>query len=327
MTYIHPFDDKTRFLVIYQDVSKKPSVISKYTGISQRTISDWISKIERNINIFENQPGQGRKSSVLDALKANIERTVRRDPQKSSTRGLAVQYGVGKTTVNKILKDKGFKFKSVQRTKNFTEEEKDQRVKFCEKMLSVNGKRIHNTFFSDEMGISLEDTYREKVWNPPRKKVKVEVLRKSVRLNCWAAISYNGATSLHIYKGSLDSERYKEILTAHKREMDQLYLRGYYFQHDNLPAHQAAENWILRQNINLVSFPTYSPDLSPIENIWGTLKTAVAKDNPKSESALQKSLIKNWKTLTEVNTLKPYFDNLYHRYQECVEKKGQKLNY
>ncbi len=135
-------------------------------------------------------------------------------------------------------------------------------------MLKQNGKRINNPFFSDEMGYNLSDAHRDKVWNPPRKKIKVEYPTKDVRLNCWGAISSQGATSLHIFKETLDSERYEEILQEHKEEMDELFPKGYNFQHDNLKAHTSAENWMKGQGFKILDFPTYSPVLSPIENLW-----------------------------------------------------------
>jgi len=76
-------------------------------------------------------------------------------------------------------------------------------------------------------------------------------------------ISSEGATSLHIYKGTLDTDTYCDILEEHKLEMDQIFPRGYEFQHENLPTHLAAEDWMTRQHFKIVNFPTYSPDLSP----------------------------------------------------------------
>ena len=40
-------------------------------------------------------------------------------------------------------------------------------------------------------------------------------------------------------------------------------------------------------------WPSYSPDLSPIENIWGWLKVQMNKDLPKSVKALKNSIKKH----------------------------------
>ena len=70
MTFIHHIDDKIRFLVLYQDVTKKATTIQKYTGISIRTIYDWIDKTEKNVNILEKAQGQGRRPSIAPNLKS-----------------------------------------------------------------------------------------------------------------------------------------------------------------------------------------------------------------------------------------------------------------
>ena len=48
-------NDKFCFLVLYIDANKKPSHISRILDRFERTIRDWISKIEieRGINILE----------------------------------------------------------------------------------------------------------------------------------------------------------------------------------------------------------------------------------------------------------------------------------
>jgi len=194
-------------------------------------------------------------------------------------------------------------------------------------MLKSNGERINGSIFSDEMGINLVDCCSKEVWNPPRKKVKIEIPRRDVRLNCWGGISQNGATSLHIYKGTLTKDRYMEILEEHKDEMDDLFPDGFLFQHDNYSVHMSAEEEMKRQNFNMLNFPTYSPDLSPIENLWGALKTAVAKGNPKTGAKLGGGLYKHWEELTEVDNLETYFGNLRDRYNECIDKGGERIKH
>ena len=194
-------------------------------------------------------------------------------------------------------------------------------------MLKRNGEKILTTFYSDESGYSLSEAHRDQVWNPPRKQGKVDFPKQDVRVNWWGAISSRGATSIHIYKGSLKTEDYQAILEEHKEEMDQLFPEGYYFQQDNLSVHTAAEGWMQEKGYDIVNFPTYSPDLTPIENLWGVLKNAVAKENPKTEKALCDSLLRNWEVLTTAENLQPYFENLYVRYRECIDKDGKTLNY
>ena len=73
-------------------------------------------------------------------------------------------------------------------------------------------------------------------------------------------------------------------------------------------------------------WPSYSPDLSPIENIWGWLKVQVNKDLPKSVKALKNLIKKHWNSIN-VDFLEPYFDSMPNRMAMLIENDGGKINY
>jgi len=150
------------------------------------------------------------------------------------------------------------------------------------------------------------------------------VREKPLNVYCWGGISRKGATSLTIFRGGLTSERYQQIIDEHIEEMSNLYAGGFKFQHDNHRAHTSVEPWMAEQELSLMKFPSYSPDLNPIENLWSALKTQVSLDNPTTEKKLIKSLEKNWNSLTEPENLQRLFDDLYNRYHECINLKGDK---
>jgi len=320
-------DPKLRFLVLYQDAQWASSRIAYTLNIPQRTIQDWISKIQQGIDITKIRPGRGCKETIPEDTKTNIKRAVQRKPQTSSTRKVGVKYEVSPSSVGRTLKEKGFKYKKVVIKTELDENQRDKRVKYCKNMLKRKGKPIDEIFFSDEMGIRLSEAHPPMAWMGPRKKVKYEKPLRDVKLNCWGAISKNGSTSLHIFKKNLNSERYEKIVQEHKQEMDELYPRGYLFMHDHLPLHDAVEPELERHGLNFVDFPTYSPDLNPLENVWAALKREVANDQPRTESELKNSLRNNWENLTQENMLRPYFENLHSRYEECIEFEGQRLPY
>ena len=202
---------------------------------------------------------------------------------------------------------------------------KYERIQYCKDMLKRRANFIEETFYGDEMGISLYDTVSSKGWIGPRKKIKVEYPVKNVKINCWGAISQRGGTSLHIYKGSLNADLYEEIVTEHYEEMLDLYPEGFTYQHDNLPIHKAAEPELSKVGFDIFEFPRYSPDLTPIENLWKSVKERVSNDNPRTERQLVSSLHRHWDILTEPQNLVPYFSTLHDRYNNCIKKSGQRL--
>ena len=161
----------------------------------------------------------------------------------------------------------------------------------------------------------------------PLKKIKVKEPEINMKLNCWAAISYDGATSLEIYTDNLNGLLYQRILNAHKQEMEEVYPNGFYYLHDNLPFHQSVHGWMDNNNLERIKLPNSSPDLNVIENLWYTLKNCAARNAPLTEAALRRSLSWNWEIITTPQNLQPYFESLYTRYFECMEERGERLPY
>lgn len=102
-----------------------------------------------------------------------------------------------------ILKEKGFIFGGYDIPQNLTDIERDSRVEFCELMLD-DENRIYETFFSDESGFKLSDAHVERIWKKEDKEMELELPKEHVRVNMWGAISFRGATSLHIFKENLN---------------------------------------------------------------------------------------------------------------------------
>ena len=322
-------DDKVRFTVLYQDAKMKVSRIHKITGIPVTTLYDWKRKLEKGIDFFEHE-SKNFSPRIDDVKRKAIVREAARSPKPVSSRKLAAKHDVSHTTVCNLLNEKGFKYGNNEKNHVLTAKEQENRVSFCKNMLKYKGSKLKRTFFSDEMGVRLSEVSNyNKTWTlPTRKKLKTEKGARDIKLNCWGAISWEGATSLHIFTENLNNDIYQDILNEHAPEMVDIYSnKKCYFQQDNLPAHGNVEILGDYPPLELLDFPTYSPDLNPIENMWSTLKYKVACDAPKSERALVKSLINNWEELTKVDNLRPYLQTLDGRYLECIEQNGGRLPY
>ena len=323
-------DDKTRFLVLYFDARLNVREISKILNRSRMTVKRWASITRKGQDIRMAKPKSGRPKIISEEIENNIVQMIKENNGASITK-LAVRIGISRNTISKILAKKGYKYKAIamENTITHSEEERMIRVDFCKKMLSDEGKLIYRTFFSDEMGVELNSIQRNRAWQCSTEKITKKVFTSGIKLDCWGAVSAQGATSLDIYQKGMKGELYRQVIERHKAEMEKIYPYGdFYFIQDNHPTHRMNEEWVVtEQQLNLIKLPKRSPDLNIIENLWPALKERVAGDAPESEKELRASLLKNWQLLTEPERLQQIFEGLHRRYMECVTKDGRKLSY
>jgi transposase len=147
----------------------------------------------------------------------------------------------------------------------------------------------------------------------------------------WGAISGDARSEIAILQGSQNAEAYITTLSD--------YLMPFYhafrwdemqFMQDGAAIHRAhvVSEFFDEQNIQLFDHPSLSPDLNPIENVWGYLARQVYINGKQyfSKNELITSIKEEWAKIPQ-NIIENCVKSMPKRCVEVVVKKGAKTKY
>ena len=206
------------------------------------------------------------------------------------------------STIKRARFELGWVSKRVRYCQLIREVNKEKRKIWCEDQISGGDLEFDNVIFTDECTVELQSTRKvvfHKIGQPPPLVPKPKHPQK---IHVWGGISAKGATAIVMFTGIMNATRYTDILDAALIP----FIRDHYthhhrFQQDNDPKHTSrwAQNYFETKEINWWRTPPSSPDLNPIENIWGSMKEYLRRVvKPHNTEELKAGIREFWKTLT-----------------------------
>lgn len=188
--------------------------------------------------------------------------------------------------------------------------------------------------WSDEKKFNLDgpDGYRY-YWHDLRKEERY--FSKRVQggggVMVWGAFCARGSLQLAFPEHRLNSQRYQDILRTRLLPPYQvLAQQGYVFQRDNAPCHvsRSTRAWEGRHGIRSIEWPSCSPDLNPIENIWGILVRRIYADNKqfRTKEELRDAIEQAWADLDQ-QTIDNLMNSMNNRVFQVINRNGGPTDY
>ena len=275
----------------------------------------------------------GRPSSLSKRSKMLISREASNKMTSSTVIVEKLNLQVSPRTVRRVLNSSPhLKYAKMTPKPILTKLHKERRLAWAREKV-VFGKNWETTIFSDEKKFNLDgpDGFAY-YWHDLRKEKRIFSTRGggggSVMI--WAGFSSTGRTSIAFCQPKMNSIDYQNLMADHLLPLwlhpDQNHTT---FQQDNAPIHKSKSTleWFDQNAIVVMDWPACSPDLNPIENVWGILARRVYAEGKHfgSLQELKLTIIREWEALPQ-DLLKKLVNSMPKRVGDVIFHHGRHLD-
>ena len=323
---------KTKRLTIlhfWNNGQRSPTTIARLTKIPIGTVKYNIAKIKKQATV-EERPRSGRPRKLTANDNKALGQWIRRN-NETTTKELAEKLlqnrgtDVSRWTVQRQLKRMGYKSTLPYGTPMLTQQQKDARVQWTIQHKDADWSR---TIFTDETCYQLfRNTIRR--WSrTPKKEVK-RIPKNRQKIMVWGGFSVKGLVGYHSFTNIMDGCYYVGILQDHLiRNARKQFGRRWRLQQDNDPKHKSrvAKQFLSKEVPELIDWPSNSPDVNPVENLWSIIKRRVEKRKPANLEELNEFLHEEWDR-TDLAILNRLIGSMKSRCLALIESKVERINY
>ena len=279
--------------------------IAKELQYSKDTVQTWIHRYQKTADI-QDEEGRGRKRKTSEREDLDII-TMAKKYRTSSSAEISISMSrqkidISSRTVRRRLNEEGlYKLKPLAKPL-LSDTHRDNRLKWAKANKKTNWSKI---IFTDETTIS-QFNKPKKVWRQRGEIIKAPTVKHSAKVHVYGCFSEEGFGNIYCFTNNLNAELlctiYKTTLLSSARKLFGRDNHSWRLQEDNDPKHtsEKAERWRNEHDINRISWPSQSPDLNPMENVWAVLKANVSNHKPTSTKDLIRIIRKEWKALDKV---------------------------
>ena len=333
---------KQNIIVIQALLSEGKSIreIAKRTGISKSKVGE----VRKDMDLEATSIKKGRPTKLSQADDRMIARIIRSGKadnavQATQTLNKHLEYEVSSSTVRRSLKRQGMKAVVKKKKPMLSALHRRARRVFAEKYREFTEEDWKRVIWSDESKINrLGSDGQKYVW----KKAGEPLIDREIigtkkfgggNIMVWGCMGWDSVGKMVYVEGKMDAEQYCSILDdglLGSLEKFNLETDDIIFQQDNDPKHTSklATRWFEDNGINLLSWPAQSPDLNPIEHLWGILKRKIYEHEYPAEGVdeIWERAAAAWAKIT-IEEVQSLIRSMPRRIEAVIKAKGGHTKY
>lgn len=314
--------------------------IAKRIGISKSKVGEMRKGLDLEVTSAKN--GRPTKlSETDDRIIARIIRSGKADNavQATQTINKHLEHAVSSSTVRRSLKRQGMKAVVKKKKPMLSALHRHARLVFAEKYREFTEEDWKRVIWSDESKINrLGSDGQKYVW----KKAGEPLIDREIigtkkfgggNIMVWGCMGWDGVGKMVYVEGKMDAKQYCSILDdglLGTLEKFNLETDDIIFQQDNDPKHtsKVATRWFEDNDISLLSWPAQSPDLNPIEHLWGILKRKIYEHEYPAEGVdeIWERAAAAWAKIT-IEEVQNLIGSMPRRIEAVIKAKGGHTKY
>lgn len=303
-------------------------------GINKKTVLLAKSKIREHGSIVRN-PGSGRPKVSTDDEDTTLINYLRDNPFGTAIKAKEETHFPGSSiTARRRIRGSELKNRCSANKIYLTELNKQRRVQFAHE---YQNQLWESVVFSDEKTFQSCNNGKVRVYRPINTRYDERYTHKTNQsgrfsVNVWGWISARGPGVCQFVQGRLTAGTYCNILNnVMVPSVEAIFGdQNYIFQQDNAPIHTAriVKDYFRQNNIQVLPWPSKSPDLNPLENVWGEMTKFMYKHDfhPRNEEELRQGINAAWDNITQEYT-RSLVLSMPRRLQKVNENNGAMTKY
>lgn len=315
--------------------------IASEHGVSKSTVNRYARKFNTYCKHMAGRPSKIGKRSIVTLARLFKTGKISNAVNVARTIATVNNITIVPTTVSRILKSKNLVARKKKKAIPMSRDLKKKRLAFARKYASWSEADWEKVIFADESRITrFGSDGGQWVWgerNRPRREHEYSQVPKGKggSVAFWGCITAQGVGYLSWVRPSMDADLYLDIMNDEFQQTLDWYnwdRSKILLLQDKDPKHTAKKSmkWYKDNNVTLLDWPTGSPDLNPIENMWSFLKQELGRIYPepaKSLRELWERIEVTWDRPIMHELAKKVIHSMPRRCAAIIEKKGGRIPY